>query len=152
MNQFQQNSLEPAFQFSNQMSAINPQRLDASSGVPMASFLMGYMQSASVGKSERLANERKYLAVFFQDDWKISRKVTLNIGIDYGLEFPITERHNRKMWFDGAAPLPISQQVGLPLVGGFRFADDNTRSPYDLLQKAVRAARRIGLSVVLRTR
>ena len=44
LNQFQQNSLEPAFQFSNQMSAINPQRLDASSGVPMASFLLGYMQ------------------------------------------------------------------------------------------------------------
>ena len=46
-------------------------------------------------------------------------------------EFPITERHNRKMWFDSAAPLPISQQVGQPLVGGFRFADKNTRSPYD---------------------
>jgi hypothetical protein len=135
LNQFQQNSLEPAFQFSNQMSAINPLRLDSNSGVPLASFLMGYMQSASVGKSERLANERQYLGLFFQDDWKISRKLTMNIGMDYGLEFPITERYNRKMWFDRSAQLPISQQVGFPVTGGFRFADNDTRSPYDLYTK-----------------
>jgi len=135
LNQFQQNSLEPAFQFSSQMSAINPLSLNANSGLPYASFLMGYMASASVGKSQRLANERRYLAFFFQDDWKITRKLTLNIGTDYSLEFPITERYNRKMWFDPTAPLPISQQVGLPLVGGFRFADSSTRSPYDLYRK-----------------
>jgi len=147
LNQFQQNSLEPAFQFSNQMSAINPLKLDSNSGVPMASFLLGYMQSASVGKSERLANERQYLAFFFQDDWKITKKLTLNIGSDYGLEFPITERYNRKMWFDGGAPLPISQQVGFPLTGGFRFADKNTRSPYDLYKKQF--GPRVGLAYQL---
>ena len=72
LNQFQQNSFEPAFQFNNQMSAINPLRLDQNSGVPAASFMMGYMASASVAKSERLANQRKYLSFFFQDDWKVS--------------------------------------------------------------------------------
>jgi hypothetical protein len=132
LNQFQSNSLVPAFQFSSQMSAMNPLRLDANSGVPYASFLMGYMASASVAKSERLANQRQYLSMFVQDDWKATRKLTLNIGLDYSLEFPITERYNRKMWFDPAAPLPISQQVGMPLFGGFRFADNDTRSPYDL--------------------
>jgi hypothetical protein len=135
LNQFQQNSFLPAFQFNNQMSAINPLRLDANSGIPLASFLMGYMASASVAKSERLANQRKYLATYFQDDWKITRRLTLNLGMDYSLEIPITERYNRKMWFDPTVPLPVSQAVGLPLVGGFRFADDDTRSPYDLYKK-----------------
>jgi len=135
LNQFQQNSFEPAFQFNNQMSAMNPQALDTNSGVPMASFLMGYMASASVAKSQRLANQRKYLAFFVQDDWKVTRKLTLNLGMDYSLEFPITERYNRKMWFDPTAELPISQAVGLPLRGGFRFADSNTRSPYDLFTR-----------------
>jgi hypothetical protein len=65
---------------------------------------------------------------FAQDDWKVTRKLTVNIGTEYSLEFPITERHNRKMWFDPTAQLPISQQVGRNLTGGFRFADDNTRS------------------------
>jgi hypothetical protein len=131
LNQFQQNSFEPALQFSNQMTATNPQRLDINSGVPMASFLLGYIASGSVAKSERLANERRFLALFVQDDWKVTRKLTLNLGMECSLEFPITERYNRKMWFDPAAPLPISAAVGLPLVGGFRFADKNTRSPYD---------------------
>ncbi len=135
LNQFQQNSFEPAFQFNNQMTAINPLRLDTSSGIPFASFLLGNMASASVAKSERLANQRRYLSFFFQDDWKITRRLTLNIGTDYSLEFPITERYNRKMWFDPSAPLSISQSVGLPLTGGFRFADNNLRSPYDLYKK-----------------
>jgi hypothetical protein len=135
LNQFQSNSLEPAFQFSSQMSAINPRSLNQNSGVPYASFLLGYMASASVAKSERLANQRQYLSMFVQDDWKVTRKLTLNIGLDYSLEFPITERYNRKMWFDPNVELPISAQVGLPLRGGFRFADDETRSPYDLYTK-----------------
>jgi hypothetical protein len=135
LNQFQSNSLVPAFQFSSQMSATNPLRLDANSGVPYASFLMGYMASASVAKSERLANQRQYLSLFVQDDWKVTRKLTLNLGMDYSFEFPITERYNRKMWFDPTADLPISSQVGLPLRGGYRFADGNTRSPYDLYTK-----------------
>jgi len=147
LNQFQQNSLEPAFQFSNQMSAVNPLALDANSGVAMASFLMGYMQSASVGQSQRLANERKYLGFFFQDDWKVSPKLTLNLGVDYGLEFPITERHNRKMWFDPSVALPIGQQVGFPVTGGFKFADTNNRSPYDLYKK--QWGPRIGLAYQL---
>ena len=135
LNQFQSNSLEPNFNFSGQMTAINPQSLDANSGIPLASFLLGYVDNASVAKGQRLANERRYLAFFFQDDWKVNRKLTLNIGTDYSLEFPITERYNRKMWFDPTAPLPISSTVGLPLTGGFRFADSKTRSPYDLYPK-----------------
>jgi len=147
LNQFQQNSFEPAFQFNNQMTAINPLRLDTNSGVPFASFLLGNMASASVAKSERLANQRKYLSLFIQDDWKITRRLTLNIGTDYSLEFPITERYNRKMWFDPTAQLPISQQVGMPLTGGFRFADDETRSPYDLYTKQF--GPRVGLAFQL---
>jgi len=71
----------------------------------------------------------------------------LNIGTDYSLEFPITERYNRKMWFDPTAPLPISSAVGMPLTGGFRFADENTRSPYDLYTKQF--GPRIGLAFQL---
>jgi len=132
MNHLLANSLEPLFNFTNQMSAINPLSLNANSGVPMASFMLGYVSSASVAKTQQMANQRKYLSFFLQDDWKVTRKLTLNVGMDYSLEFPITERHNRKMWLDPTAQLPISQVVELPLAGGFRFADDNRRAPFDL--------------------
>ena len=58
----------------------------------MASFMMGYVANASAAKSQHLANQRQYFSVFAQDDWKLTRKLTLNIGMDYSLEFPITER------------------------------------------------------------
>jgi len=136
LNQFQSNFFGGQFSFGNQMTAVNPQRLDANSGVPMASFLLGY-GGGTVSKSERLANQRRYPCTFFQDDWKISRKLTLNLGVEYGLEYPINERYSRKMWFDPDAQLPISQQVGLDLRGGYRFADNKIRSPYDLFRRQV---------------
>ncbi len=147
MNQFLANSLLPIFNFTNQMTAINPLSLNAASGVPLASFLLGDVASASAAKSQPLANQRKYLSVFAQDDWKITRKLTLNIGMDYSLELPITERYNRKMWLDPSAQLPISQTVGLPLLGGFRFADSKTRSPFDLYKRQF--GPRVGLAYQL---
>src|SRR5262249_26415243 len=135
LNQLQNNSFEPGFNFTNQLTALNPLSLNANSGVPFASLMLGYVSSASVAKSQRMANERNFLPVFVQDDWKITNKLTMNIGTDYSLEFPISERHNRKMWFDPTASLPVSQTLGFPVTGGFQFADNNTRSPYDLYTK-----------------
>ena len=125
----------PIFNFTNQATAINPLSLNAASGVPLASFMIGNVASASAAKSDLLANQRRYLAFFGQDDWKATRKLTVNIGMDYSLEFPITERYNRKMWLDPTVRLPISDAVGLPLTGGFRFADAKTRSPFDLYRR-----------------
>ena len=53
--------------------------------------------------------------------------------MDYRLEFPITERYNRKMWFDPTAQIPV--QLGFPVTGGFEFATSSERSPYDLYTK-----------------
>ncbi len=150
LNQFQANALLPNFQFTNQMTALNPLKLDANSGVPMASFLLGYAASASVAKSQRMANQRKFLAVFIQDDWKVTSKLTANVGVDYSLEFPIVERYNRKMWFEPGIQLPISQIVGMPVYGGFEFADSKTRSPYDLYKRQL--GPRVGFAYQLLSR
>ncbi|MBM3757210.1 MAG: TonB-dependent receptor, partial [Acidobacteria bacterium] len=150
VNDIQSNALTPSFSFNPQMSAVNPLRLDNNSGVAMASFMLGYPSGATVNKSDRLANQRTYAAFFFQDDWKATRKLTLNLGLEYSLEFPITERYNRKMWLDPDAPLPISQRVGLPLKGGFRFTDSNTRAPFDLYPR--QWAPRVGFAYQLFSR
>jgi hypothetical protein len=147
LNQFQSNFFGSQISFNNQMTAINPLRLDANSGIGMASFLLGYPSGGTVAKSERLANQRKYLSFFLQDDWKATRKLTLNLGLEYGLEFPITERYNRKMWFDPTAQLPVGTSIGLPLKGGYRFADGDTRSPYDLFRRQI--SPRVGIAYQL---
>jgi hypothetical protein len=132
MNQYFENSFEPIFNFTNQWTALNPLVLNSASGVPMASFLLGDVSTASASKSPQFANERKYLAFFAQDDWKLSRRLTVNAGIEYSLEFPITDRYNRKMWFNPSAALPVSQTLGFPATGGFEFASSSQRYPFDL--------------------
>jgi hypothetical protein len=132
MNMVFENSFEPIFNFTNQFTAINPLSLNSASGVPVASFMLGDVSTASAAKSPAFADQRQYLAFFAQDDWKVSHRFTVNVGINYSLEFPITDRYNREMWFDKTAVLPISQQVGAPVVGGFDFATPSQRSPTDL--------------------
>ncbi len=133
MNQFFFTTIVPRFAFSNQMTAQNPLAPDASNGNSIASFVLGNPLSANVVKSQPLANQRRYLQVFVQDDWKVTRKLTVNLGTEYSLEHPITERYNRKMWLDESAPVPLN--VGFPLKGGFRFTDKDTRSPQDLYRR-----------------
>ncbi|HTB13431.1 MAG TPA: carboxypeptidase-like regulatory domain-containing protein [Bryobacteraceae bacterium] len=135
MNMVFENAFEPIFNFTNQFTAINPLSLNSASGVPAASFMLGDVSTASAAKSPAFADQRKYMAFFAQDDWKVSHKFTVNVGINYSLEFPVTDRYNREMWFDRNAVLPISQQAGFPVVGGFQFATPSERSPADLYPK-----------------
>ena len=49
---------------------------------------------------------------FFQDNWKVTRKLTLNLGIRYEYETAENERYNRAvMGFNPTAPMPWAQQV-----------------------------------------
>jgi hypothetical protein len=46
--------------------------------------------------------------MFFHDDWKLSHKLTLNLGLRYELEGATTERYNRNVrGFDPNASSPI---------------------------------------------
>ena len=50
--------------------------------------------------------------MFFHDDWKISRTVTLNIGPRHEYEGPTTERYNRSnRGFDMTTPNPVEAEA-----------------------------------------
>ena len=51
------------------------------------------------------------MAGYLQDDWKITGRLTLNIGVRYDLQKPRTERHNMMSDFDQNAPSPIASLV-----------------------------------------
>src|SRR5947209_15028169 len=54
------------------------------------------------------AESSKVWAGFFQDNWKVTRKLTLNIGLRYELEGSETERYNRTVrGFDPTAQQPF---------------------------------------------
>ena len=100
------------------------------SGSAMASLLLGLPASGSLGYTSPLATRSHSLALFLQEDWKLTRRLTVNVGLRYDLETPFTERYNRVAYgFDSNAPLPV-KVPGLDLRGGALFAGVNGISRY----------------------
>jgi hypothetical protein len=114
--------------FSNNFTRANPLVSTSSSGDGLASFLMGYPSSTSNSYTEQPARSQRYYALFVQDDWRLTNKLTLNLGLRWDLESPITDRYDRfNLGFDPTG----SYTIGTTTVkGGITFADSKHRSPF----------------------
>jgi len=74
-----------------------------STGNPFASLLFGYADNVNpysstptvLTVSPSVANRSAETGFYFQDDWKVTSKLTLNLGIRYQWSTPYNERHNR---------------------------------------------------------
>lgn len=81
-------------------------------GQPLASFLFGIPTGGGVDVNDSRAERSPYYAMFLQDDWRITRKLTLNLGLRWEYEGPITERYDRSSGdFDFATTNPIQAQA-----------------------------------------
>src|SRR5207245_5043103 len=68
----------------------------ATTGNAMASFLLGIPASASLARLTGSAGMRWWEdAGYFQDTWKVSRKLTMNYGVRYEVLTPPVEVHDR---------------------------------------------------------
>jgi hypothetical protein len=77
-------------------------------GSGLAGMLMGNVSSGG-GTSNNLgtAPEEKYTGFYIQDDVKLTRTLTVNLGMRWEFQTPWTERHNRLAYFDYGAQNPI---------------------------------------------
>jgi hypothetical protein len=64
-------------------------------GNTFASFLLGLPSGGNVPVNATAFYSQHYIGGFFQDDWRLTPKLTLNLGMRWDLEQPVTERHNR---------------------------------------------------------
>ena len=78
-----------------------------SQGFGLASLLLG-TGSFSYEHAEPLTTFHHYVGAFFQDDWKVTSTLTLNLGARWETETGTGEAHDRLSYFDPKAPNPLS--------------------------------------------
>ncbi len=79
---------------------------DTNSGFGFASFYLGSASNAFIALPETLGWRSKYMAGFITDDWKVSPKLTANLGLRYEITLPTTEAHNQMSYMDPTLPNP----------------------------------------------
>ncbi|HEU0120136.1 MAG TPA: TonB-dependent receptor [Bryobacteraceae bacterium] len=122
----------PVFSFDRGMtSGPVAAQTSSTSGDALASFLLGTGASGSAPISAATAVTAMYHGAYFQDDWRVNRRLTLHLGLRYELQQARTERYNRQNNFDFQIASPLAQQTGLPLKGGLVFNDANNRGAWN---------------------
>jgi hypothetical protein len=84
---------------------------ESNAGDGYASFLLGLVSGSS---NYPLFPwwKQYYGAIYGSDDWKVSRKLTLNLGVRWDLNGPQFEKWGRQnAWFDPTVASPIASQV-----------------------------------------
>ena len=92
-------------------------------GNAFASFLLGAPSGGEVPVNVFPHLQWTFVAPWIQDDWRVSDKLTLNLGFRWDFNSPVRESQNRMNYaFDPTMVNPVSASVGQPVLGGVRFA------------------------------
>ncbi len=78
--------------WTREYAGISQGALDGSS---VASLLLGNLAGGNVSFNDTFLRREPYLAFFVQDDWKISSRLTINLGLRYDFQFGLYEINNR---------------------------------------------------------
>lgn len=106
-------NISPAFSFT---TAYTQGPVDNSPAAPigqaLAAFEFGILSGGGIDRNAAASEQSKYLGLYYQDDWKVSRRLTINLGLRYDLDLPLTERYNRSVSsFDFSRVLPFDAEA-----------------------------------------
>ncbi len=128
--------------------AFNPQETGipgvSPSGEGFASFLLGLADSTQGYFFNAPAyNRNGYWGAFAQDDYKLTKKLTLNLGVRWDLFQPTWDKYNRMSWVSPIVPNPGAGN----LLGAMQYATPSERTGAKTYYNDV--SPRIGLAYAL---
>ena len=85
-------------------------------------MLLGFPGGGGMASGFTTATRSKYLGWYFQDDWRVTPRLTLNLGVRYEFERPFTDRFDLFSRWDIDAVTPLAQMSG-PNTGGGTLND-----------------------------
>ena len=86
-------------------------------GFEFASFLLGGMSSNSLNAPIDLTNNKSQTALYLQDTWKVTRKLTLDYGVRWDYGTYAREQHGR----NGSVGLAIANPSASGRLGALQF-------------------------------
>jgi len=96
---------------------------NALEGNGFASFLLGAPFDGRVDVNPKPHYEWFFAAPWIQDDWRLSNKMTLNLGFRWDFNGSVKEASDMLNYaFDPTLVNPVSSRVGQQVMGGIRFA------------------------------
>lgn len=117
----------------------NPAVTSTTSGYGLATFLLGAPTGGQFTVGPSLAASQKSFNWYVEDDWKVNRALTVNLGVRWEYQTPWTDRYNHLAYFNTNAIDPITGRQGV-----LSFVNNSNRYPSN--PQRANYAPRIGLA------
>ena len=142
------------FTFQNTTAAGSPAPQNTSplqNGINGAALLAGEnVWWVRPGENVTPAFAQKYLALYSQNDWKATQKLTVNLGLRWDLQPGPTERYNRFSSYDFTQVNPFGTKGGIAFPGTNGYSRNLWDTGYRNFGPRLGAAYRLNSSLVLR--
>ena len=105
--------MQPQFDFNSNWTRQNATTAGGTGvGSTFGSYLLGMPSGGNAPVNANGMYSQHFAGFYFQDDWRVTQKLTLNLGMRWDVQIPVTERYNRlTSQFDLSQTNPISNSA-----------------------------------------
>ncbi len=114
--------VDPNGQYAFNMNWTRQKFNGGSGGDGIATMLLGLPTGGQLRTEPSLSEQVKYGALYFQDDWRVNNKLTVNMGLRWETDRALTEKWDRASWYNTGIPLPLEVPGFGTFFGGIEFA------------------------------